>query len=123
MNQSPEAFLARMPAALRTDVGDARLVVIFKNALRGREVMLCALMMMMVPEGSSKYVLLENHANNLNMELGMTINPAATALIERLGPQMSPDLRKMYRRCLKVISDDMAKKIQKEWDEVSNVMQ
>ena len=118
MNESPEAFLARMPAQLRSDVGDKRLIHILKNALRVREAMLAALMMMMVVKGSSEYVLLEEHADNINQELGKPIDERATRLIEALGPQMPLKLRKLYMGIIRVISDEMAKKISEAWAEV-----
>lgn len=118
MNESPEAFLARMPYQLRIDVGDARLIHIFKNALRVRESMLSGIMMAMVPPGSLEYVLLEEHGNNINLELGKPIDVRATQLIETLGPQMPKKLRKLYMGIIRVISDEMAKKISEAWAEV-----
>jgi hypothetical protein len=118
MNESPEDFLARMPDQLRIDVGDARLIHILKNALRLREAMLAGIMMAMVPPGSSEYVLLEEHGNNINLELGKPIDNRATQLIETLGPQMPKKLRKLYMGIIRVISDEMAKKISEAWAEV-----
>jgi hypothetical protein len=92
-------------------------------------------MMAMVPPGSLEYVLLEEHGNNINLELGKPIDNRATQLIETLGPsleapaskwrssplrgpQMPKKLRKLYMGIIRVISDEMAKKISEAWAEV-----
>ena len=118
MNESPEAFLLRMPRPLRAKVGDPKLVEIYKNVLRVREAMLCGLLMTMLTQGSEQFRILEDYADNINQELGKEIDPRATHLIEVLGLSMPMPLRKMYYGIIRELSNIMAKKIQEACDEV-----
>jgi hypothetical protein len=118
MNQSPEAFLSRMPPPLRAEVGDPKLVEIYKNMLRVREVMLCGLLMTMIFKDSEEFRILEDYADNINQELGKQIDPRATLLIEALGLMMPTHLRKMYNGIIRELSNIMTKEIQEAWDKV-----
>ena len=118
MDQSPEAFLSSMPAPLRAEVGDPKLVGIYKNMLRVREAMLCGLLMTMLPPSSEQYRILEDYADNINQELGKQIDPRAAILIERLGLMMPMSLRKLYKGIILELSNMMAKEIQEAWNEV-----
>lgn len=118
MDESPEAFLLRMPHPLRAKVGDPKLVEIYKNMLRVRETMLCGLLMTMLAKGSEQFCILEDYADNINQELGKEIDPRATLLVEALCLLMPRSLRKMYNGIIKELSTIMAKEIQEALAEV-----